>query len=114
MPIHDVFGFSSSDLEEVRAALENCLGICFAPRESSFRGEYYSYDTSNDDEELILEHNEDPEEGGPLYLRFSEFPTILHVSITNPSSELARSEELAARLSGAIAECRRLEHKELS
>ena len=111
MPVYDVFGFSSGDLEQVRAALENCLDICFVPRESSFRGDYYSYDTPNDDQELILESNEDPEESGPLYLRFSEFSTVLHVSIIDPSHELARSEEFAARLQGAITECKRLEHK---
>ena len=44
MPTYDTFGFASSDLEQVREALENCLGIQLVPLESSFIGNYYLHE----------------------------------------------------------------------
>jgi len=108
MPVYDTFGFSSSDLEQVREALENCLGIRFVPHESSFRGDYYLYEAPDDSERLSLESNVDPEEGGPLYLEFSEFPTVLFVSNAD------RPEEVAELLQGAITGCKLIKHESVS
>ena len=111
MAVYNVFGFSSDDLEHVRAALEDCLGIHFVARESSFRGEYYSYNSSDSSEEVMLERNVDPEEGGPLYLEYKDFPTVMHVSIADNEHEIGRSEKLCSTLLlSTIAGCRLLKH----
>jgi len=107
MAVYDTFGFALDDLEQVRSALENCLGIRFVPHESSFIGDYYLYENPENGESLSLQRNEDPEEGGPLYCEFSEFPTVLHVSETD------RSDELAALLQRAVEGCKLAKHEEI-
>ena len=107
MPIYDTFGFLASDLEQVKDALENCLGVRFVPRESSFRGEYYTRGEPYEKERLLLQKNVDPEDGGPLHAKLSEFPVLLHVSDTD------RSEELAALLQRTIENCKLLSHKQV-
>lgn len=107
MPVYNAFGFTSSDLEQVGEALENCLSIRFVPHESSFCGDYYLYETPEGNERLPLESNVDLEEGGPQYLEFSEFPIVLF------ESKVDRHDELVMLLEGAIAGCKLIKHKPL-
>ena len=80
MPTYDTFGFASSDLEQVREALEDCLGIRFVPHESSFIGNYYLYGERYEKGNLLLRVNLDPEDGVPLYSEFSAFPILLEAN----------------------------------
>jgi len=105
MHIYDLYGFLSSDLDQVKDALETCLDIRFVPHEGSFRGEYYLHEHPNNEERLSLQMNVDPEDGEPLYREFAQFPIILHVNDTN------RSEGLAKLLQGTVTDCELLRHK---
>jgi len=108
MRVYDTFGFSSTNLEYVKDALENCLGIRFVARESSFRGDYYSHGEPFEKEQLLLQMNVDLEDGEPLHAKFSDYPVLLFVSDTD------RSEQLATLLQGTIKGCKLLKHEEIS
>ena len=86
MPVYDTFGFSSSDLEQVREALEGCLGIRFVSHESSFIGNYYLHGERYEKGNLLLRVNLHPEDGAPLYSEFSAFPFWRRMIRTNLNS----------------------------
>jgi hypothetical protein len=102
---YDVFGFSSSDLEQVREALEDCLGIRFVPHESSFIGNYYLHGERYEKGNFLLRVNLDPEDGAPLYSEFSAFPILLE------ANDPDQSEQLAKLLQDKVKGCKLLYHK---
>jgi len=105
MPVYDTFGFSSSSLEQVREALEDCLGIRFVPHESSFIGDYYLHGERYEKGNLLLRVNLGPEDGEPAYPEFSEFPIILEAS--DPDQPERLSNVLQSKLPG----CKLLRHE---
>jgi hypothetical protein len=108
MSVYDTFGFLCSDLEQVRAAVEACLGIRFVPHESSFLGDYYLHGERYEKGNLLLRINLDPEDGEAAYPEFSEFPVILEASDPN------EPERLSTLLKSKVAGCKLLRHEVVS
>lgn len=105
MPVYDLYGFLSSDMENVKTTMEAVLDIHFVPHESSFIGDYYLHGEGYEKGNLLLRMNLDPEDCEPLYSRFSDFPVLL--SANDPD----RPEELAKLLQGKIEGCKLLRHE---
>lgn len=73
------FGFSITDLEQVRQALEQTLGITMVLHESTYWGEYYLWQ-GQESEEIQLVFNEDPLEGKPFQPEHPHLGILLYVS----------------------------------
>ena len=79
MSTQDLFGLKSNDLEAARAVVERAFGLALEPRHSSYRGgDYYSNRLDNQDE-IILQLNNDGEEGGWAEEDYKDFGVLLSV-----------------------------------
>ncbi|MDQ5823443.1 MAG: hypothetical protein M3441_04420 [Chloroflexota bacterium] len=79
-----VFGFSTTDLEQVRQALEQALGIVMVLHESMYSGEYYLWQ-GQESEEIQLVFNKDPLEGEPFEPEHPQLGILLYVSFGSDS-----------------------------
>jgi hypothetical protein len=77
---HSVLGFSTTDVEQIRQAVEQALGIIMIPHDSLYFGEYYLWEgRGNEGLQLVL--NEDPLDGEPFEVGHSHLGTLLYASL---------------------------------
>src|SRR5689334_5043423 len=77
---YTVFGFSTTDLEQVRSVLEQALGIHMTPHDSIFWGDYYLWE-GNEEDEIQLVLNEEPLDGGPIESDFPHLGVLLYLNL---------------------------------
>jgi hypothetical protein len=95
----DLYGFSGSDLEEARLALEPILGVHFTPRDSLYLGGSY-YLAENNSETFILQRNVDELDDEPAEEEFADIPILLYVEGTTRPAELEKA--LTASLADVV------------
>lgn len=77
---YDLYGFTHTNLEQVRTQLESILNFQLAPHDSIYRGGlYYRNDTSSS-ASFELQNNYNPEEEAYTEEQFSEYPLLLYVN----------------------------------
>lgn len=95
--VAQLYGFRSIDLSNIAKELERAFGLNLTARESSYRGGVYYLHRTPGKEELILQSNVDPSEGGAAEPRFADYPTLLYVSTDRPErikSEILRGADI--------------------
>jgi len=79
MSTEDLYGFKAGDLEAARILVEKTLGIELEPRNSSYHGgDYYSKKLESRDE-IVLQVNNDGEEGGWAEEDYKDFGVLLRL-----------------------------------
>jgi len=79
MSTEDLYGFKDGDLEAARILVEKTLGIELDPRNSSYHGgDYYSKKLESRDE-IVLQVNNDGEEGGWADEDYKDFGVLLRL-----------------------------------
>lgn len=89
MAIYDLYGASSADIDTVRSSLETALNVEFEAHESSYQGQYFQWGKTTG-EHFVLKKNEDPIDGEPAEVNFSEEALLLYVNDTPRSEDLCR------------------------
>jgi hypothetical protein len=84
--VHSVYGFKSSDIDELAKKLENALDIKWQRHHSSFSGDYYRY--GNPPQELFkLRYNYHKEEGWSAE-DYQNYPLLLFISFSTRPDEI--------------------------
>lgn len=88
--VFDLYGFTTADLEEARAIVEDVIAVKLTAHDSSYHcGVYYrSHEVDIDDENFILQKNYDDFEGEWTEEDHAHFPVLLFVNDTKRSSEI--------------------------
>jgi len=90
MPIFDLYGFKTENLDLVKDLIERYLCINFEPHESSYRGgDYYCFE--NNDFDLELQNNIDLIDNEPLEHDFGEYKIILYASFPSISKKITET-----------------------
>ena len=79
MSTQDLYGQRTDDLEAARVVAERALGVALEPRHSSYYGGDYYRNKSDKHDEIILQLNNDGEEGGCAEEDYKEFGVLLRV-----------------------------------
>lgn len=108
METFDLYGFTHSDLEAARSAIEQALEIKLEPHESFYIGDYY-LGILSDGEELELRRNVDPLDGEPAEQEFPQIDVLLYIS----TDRTERSKELEQLLTARIRGLRLLRRKNI-
>jgi hypothetical protein len=89
MKNYDLYGFTGSDIDAIRTAIETAAKFKFSAHESSYRGGDY-YLLENGEERLTLQRNLDLMEDEPVEPDFPESKTLLYVEATERPDFFAR------------------------
>jgi hypothetical protein len=98
METYDIYGFGTDDMDAVRCAIEEALGIHFEEHESSYLGIYFLFGDPGK-EQLRLQRNIDPFDGEAAEQDFPEKPLLLFVDHTRRCEEIEKT--FAAKLPSA-------------
>ena len=98
METYDIYGFGTDDMDAVRCAIEEALGIHFEEHESSYLGIYFLFGDPGE-EQLRLQRNIDPFDGEAAEQNFPETPLLLYVDHTQRCEEIEST--FAAKLPAA-------------
>ena len=107
MPVYDLYGAASDDMNKAKLALEEALKIKFIARDSTYNCGEYFLSGQKGEENFVLKRNLDPFDLAPLEMDFPQYPMLLYVNHTS------RSEELFDRIQAGVKELTLLSHKEL-
>jgi len=88
MPIYDLYGFLSTDINEAKNFLESALNIKFEVHDSSFQGGEYFRSGKYTDENFVLKRNIDPCDNEPAEISWPEYPILFYVNDTMRSVDL--------------------------
>ena len=88
MAIYDLYGFSSSDINEAKNLLEGALDIKFEAHDSSYQGGDYFRSMEITDEHFVLKRNIDPYDNEPVEMLFPGYPILFYVNDTSRSADL--------------------------
>jgi hypothetical protein len=89
----ELFGSPTTDIAQVRAAVEGLLGCALEEHESAYvEGEYYRADLP-DGESVVVKRNLDPFDQEPLEENFPEYPVLVYVDNTMRPSEIRSTME---------------------
>jgi hypothetical protein len=85
MPIYNLYGFLSTDINEAKNFLESALNIKFEVHDSSFQGGEYFRSGKYTDENFVLKRNIDPCDNEPAEISWPEYPILFYVNDTTRS-----------------------------
>jgi hypothetical protein len=88
MPIYDLYGFISTDINEAKNFLESALNIKFEVHDSSFQGGEYFCSGKYTNEHFVLKQNIDPYDNEPTEMSYPEYPILFYVNDTTRSVDL--------------------------
>ena len=82
-----LYGFRDADLEAIRIAVEQALGIVLTQHITTYRGEHYIGGTAST-AMLILQRNWDPFDGELMEEQFPDMRALLYVMRSDRAAEL--------------------------
>jgi hypothetical protein len=93
--VYDLYGFRGDSIDSFHVNVEMLLGIRMVARDSSFSGEYYSFEYPDGEEITILANDisylsPDENEEDFHEPNYADYPIILRVESTNRGDELKK------------------------
>jgi hypothetical protein len=82
-----LYGFQEGDLEAVRTAVEQALGIALDRHTSVYRGEHY-VGVAVGAATLVLQRNWDPFDGELMEEQFPDMRVLLYITASDRAAEL--------------------------
>ena len=88
MKYYDLYGTRGMTTHELQEAAAAALGVSFAPRESSFTGDYYKADLGDENFAIYVNFKDPRYEDEILRPQFADYPVLLFVNHTERGDEI--------------------------